>query len=1197
MHNLRSVEHFVHGFPLSAEVNCYEGNEAMEYNKLEKSDMDDGEEDNISEDEDDENDDVGPEKEERNEGNDDSGMDEENKPLKRKYVEDEKEGTKEKRKKVKPVDAGLYKPPTVKELNQLRETENLFHSNLFRLQIQEMLKEVNIRAKYRTLFHCWMEDFKKTLENIEEYEDYDIMDRNWLKEFNLKIPIPYLPQIMGVFKFIKPTSVSVVGSFGAGCCLGPNIKIDFRVEMPQICFDVKDYLNHKYHVKRALYLAYIAGKLQESELVEEMQFSQSCGNPLKPVLEVKPKGKLGKRVIILVHLTSPAGVFKLSRFSPEKNNVRPNWYFKENERVEEESLSPTPHYNCSILKDLVLAANEDYRTNILENNPNLKDGILLLKVWLKQRGLDQGYGCFSGYIMCMYVLYLLQSRRINSVMSSYQVARNTWNSLAKSNWTTDGISLAQSLPQQSVPNFHHHFEVVFIDVTGSCNFCANMSKETFLWVKQECDLAVKCLDNPNINSFQALFMTSMPFYRQFDHIIRVQDFTMIKKLVEEHSPRMQKLDYTGHVYPQALSLILEVLRKGLGQRVRHISIVLPSTERWQLSKCPPMSGQPITLGLTLNPEFAFSVLEKGPGANLPEAFEFRKFWGKKSEVRRFQDGSISEAVVWNSGSATLAQKRMICHKIVTYLLNEKFGFPTENGIIYVADQLDSLLERSMLLPADFEYGTGEEATVRVIGALDSLGKQLRQLNDIPLEVSAVQGTSSVCRYCDVFPPLSSSCKVPKEVRKEGKSHLLPTENALVIAPRWITPVDAIIQLGLSGKWPNDLCAIQRIKAAFYIKIAEGLSEQFHLTVQPYPDCVQILKDGFVFCLHVAYQREISLLKETTTPEGVTKYRDTEESLALEKSIVHLPKLTSSLHGLHQQCSSYGPTCCLAKRWMSSQLLDPHHFPEMCIELLVASLYLMPEPYQPPNQPQLGFFRFLHLLAHTNWQTEPVILNLNAEMTREDILEIETWFHSHRSTLPPLFLSTPYDKKNSIWTKEAPSLQILIRAAMLAGEALRVIESLLFSAIKSDWKQIFRPSLEAFDVLIHLFPKLNSRRYEAVDVKSDKSNCQLQSYLKEPGEKIPVTGFNPVNCFLAELRENYSDYALFFYDMYGGNIIPVLWKPSALLPKDFKVSHINCHKPSKDGSKVELNVDAIIDDFYILGKGVVSTIDVKSGSAL
>jgi U3 small nucleolar RNA-associated protein 22 len=85
-----------------------------------------------------------------------------------------------------------------------------------------------------------------------------------------------------------------------------------------------------------------------------------------------------------------------------------------------------------------------------------------------------------------------------------------------------------------------------------------------------------------------------------------------------------------------------------------------------------------------------------PGAFSVKAFEFRKFWGKKSEVRRFQDGSISESVVWSNGSATLAQKRMICRHIVTYLLNEKFDFPTDNGVIYVADQLDSLLERYMV---------------------------------------------------------------------------------------------------------------------------------------------------------------------------------------------------------------------------------------------------------------------------------------------------------------------------------------------------------------------------------------------------------------------------------------------------------------------------------------------------------------------
>jgi hypothetical protein len=52
--------------------------------------------------------------------------------------------------------------------------------------------------------------------------------------------------------------------------------------------------------------------------------------------------------------------------------------------------------------------------------------------------------------------------------------------------------------------------------------------------------------------------------------------------------------------------------------VAHIGILLPNTQCWSLTEVPPRSDQPITLGFALNPEFAFSVLDKGPGANLPE---------------------------------------------------------------------------------------------------------------------------------------------------------------------------------------------------------------------------------------------------------------------------------------------------------------------------------------------------------------------------------------------------------------------------------------------------------------------------------------------------------------------------------------------------------------------------------------------------
>lgn len=38
-----------------------------------------------------------------------------------------------------------------------------------------------------------------------------------------------------------------------------------------------------------------------------------------------------------------------------------------------------------------------------------------------------------------------------------------------------------------------------------------------------------------------------------------------------------------------------------------------------------------------------------------------------------------------------------------------------------------------------------------------------------------------------------------------------------------------------------------------------------------------------------------------------------------------------------------------------------------------------------------------------------------------------------------------------------------------------------------------------------------------------------------------------------LQEHYSEFALFFYDPYGGNTIGALWKPSALETKNFKVN--------------------------------------------
>ena len=47
--------------------------------------------------------------------------------------------------------------------------------------------------------------------------------------------------------------------------------------------------------------------------------------------------------------------------------------------------------------------------------------------------------------------------------------------------------------------------------------------------------------------------------------------------------------------------------------------------------------------------------------------KFRSFWGEMAELRRFQDGSICEAVVWDC--KTVAERRRVVGKIVKLILN------------------------------------------------------------------------------------------------------------------------------------------------------------------------------------------------------------------------------------------------------------------------------------------------------------------------------------------------------------------------------------------------------------------------------------------------------------------------------------------------------------------------------------------------
>ena len=173
------------------------------------------------------------------------------------------------------------------------------------------------------------------------------------------------------------------------------------------------------------------------------------------------------------------------------------------------------------------------------------------------------------------------------------------------------------------------------------------------------------------------------------------------------------------------------------------------------------------------------------------------------------------------------------------------------------------------------HPTGEEQTLQVIRVFVELSRQLRVLRDLPLEVSTVQGAAAVfthtevCNCCMYFNPLCSAVQVFPPVPWNGKMavELRATTDKTVQShcfypscnpstPQYVPCFQGsctkceilysllctvVCQLEASGKWPDKLDAIDKIKTAFLIHIGRLLRDQCHLVTAPSRQYLDVLK--------------------------------------------------------------------------------------------------------------------------------------------------------------------------------------------------------------------------------------------------------------------------------------------------------------------------------------------------------------------
>lgn len=64
----------------------------------------------------------------------------------------------------------LSEQDTSAKLDELCETENLYHSDFFRIQVERVLQEVKVKEKYTKLFETWFSQLKASLLEDDDTE-------------------------------------------------------------------------------------------------------------------------------------------------------------------------------------------------------------------------------------------------------------------------------------------------------------------------------------------------------------------------------------------------------------------------------------------------------------------------------------------------------------------------------------------------------------------------------------------------------------------------------------------------------------------------------------------------------------------------------------------------------------------------------------------------------------------------------------------------------------------------------------------------------------------------------------------------------------------------------------------------------------------------------------------------------------------
>lgn len=1175
--------------------NSVESGKKAAWKKHREVEDDDDELDSESLDNSDEDDDS------ENEFGSDSNDDEMEEEEEEDQQEEEEEGQQEEDGEETSTKKYVNKNISAQEVQAAREAPELFKSSLFKLKIDEVMKNVKISEKSSKKMDKILFKLHSLIEAIPSTKQLSLDEaESVIKKVNSKIAIPFSDPKPGKdikysFQYLPP-KVNVVGSFS----LKTHIKqpdgngIDMVVVMPKDLIQPKDFLNYRYLHKRAFYIAYLVSQLQALSIKEELPFVFSYkffnDDPLKPIICVSSApGKsdfhfASSKFTLQILVALPEGVFDYKKLGADKNSVR----VQKSPNADADSVvaPATPLYNHAILTDATYLPYNEFLHRSAADCEAFKDACLLGKLWLYQRGFSSpaSSGGFGHFEWAMTAAVLLNGARsdTHTLMkgySSYQIFKGILQFFATVDLIENEVTFSVSEGHHSKFQKHHTDGPTITDRDYSLNILANMTKSNYTMLRHEAAVTCDMLSDNTKDRFDFIFLkkTFVPELR-YDTYFTVE--LPIPSDDLSYTP-LEKIRYPSYKR-YFTEKLFNILNRGYTNRVVITHLVCKETPSWGLERRrmhEVKSGDTVTIGLILNDQECENPITYAPSpqpgddekATKAINARFDKFWGAKSEIRQFAGGDLKFVVSWEANP-----HKFIVSSITEYLLEEYFGSSTASSLKACNQKLLDMIHVPDIPNANKLPVNGVQLFSKKHDSFLALANILMSSESgVNMRISRVTPISSSLRNASIAAP----------------------------APFDITSDDSVgwglIEFETSQKWPETVFAIEQTKTAFLLAIAEKLADMgvYKASVGTEKgviiptDKIRFLQvqcpEGYIFRFRIKTEVDEYLYEEwdkrTKTTSYLAKYK---------QKYTGAQTHTMRIQTLSRRFPFYSAAVRLLKSWFNRHMLTSHIREEL-IELIALKPFVDSAPYIPPSSPVSAFFRSLEFLASWNWKEEPLVLDVfktaskdsdddsatfnkisAIEGVRMDMakdLQLKAAFQHIRKSDPGLvhctmFIGTRDDNTGILWSQQMPPSQVGIVAASRMTALARAAHGVLMSPRHGDGAKIaqilFEPSLGDFDIVLNVCgeEKLGGGGDKSQKKKKSSSSAyrNLRLVTSFPKDQELASRLNrPVELFYNDLVEKYKGSVIFFHGTLDNSDVPGViagvWNQGVAEPTPFKVS--------------------------------------------